>query len=32
MFKVEGPDKEAGIVISTYQMMAYSGNRSNETA
>ena len=31
MFNVRGPDKEAGIVISTYQMMAFSGNRSGET-
>jgi superfamily II DNA or RNA helicase len=31
MFPTSGPDKEAGIVISTYNMMAYQGNRSEET-
>lgn len=31
MFQTRGPDKEAGIIISTYNMMAYQGHRSAET-
>jgi hypothetical protein len=31
MFNVKGEEKEAGIVISTYNMMAYQGNRSGDT-
>lgn len=31
MFNISGEEKEAGIVISTYNMMAYQGNRSGET-
>ncbi|CDW86563.1 transcription factor iih subunit [Stylonychia lemnae] len=32
MFNSQAPDGEAGIVISTYNMIAYQGNRSNETS
>lgn len=31
MFITRGDEKEAGIVISTYNMMAYQGSRSSET-
>lgn len=31
MFNAKGPEGEAGIVISTYNMIAYQGNRSGET-
>lgn len=30
MFQTRGPDKEAGIVVSTYHMMAYNGTRAND--
>jgi len=31
MFNTSGDQKEAGIVITTYNMMAFQGSRSNET-
>eukprot|EP00347_Sterkiella_histriomuscorum_P011495 403372236 len=31
MFESKGPDSEAGIVISSYNMIAYQGSRSGQT-
>jgi DNA excision repair protein ERCC-3 len=31
MFETEGENKEAGILISTYNMMSYAGSRNAET-